>query len=377
MLGKMLLAVAILITINSCNKELPNATPLLYPKNGDTTMFGLLTRDTSLSFYRAAVVKAGLTNLYNDNTTIFTAFVPNNNAFIASGITSIGIINVLPVATVTAIVNYSIIPGEQFVDSLSSVSTNFPNVQLPSYLTISSIPGTALPINMPIFPSKRPSGFWVNNIPVISSNKRVQNGIVHIVGAIVNPPSNTLSGLITSDPNLTIFNAAIARADSGQQAGTLSQLAYVLAYPVANLTVFAPTNAAFKAYINAASGGLIPLAAPDAFFIAFINNPAYVSAQTARGLVVYHLMPYRAFSVNFPTTPQTTPPFFPTLLNQAIPTHPGLRVQSTLFNGFGVSLMVTGIGNGNNPAISNAPANLDKNAINGVEHIIDRVLLPQ
>ncbi len=355
----------------SCNKDLLSPIPLLYPKNGDTTMFGILNRDTSLSFYKAAVVKAGLTNLFNDNTTIFTAFIPNNAAFIASGIPSIAGVNSLPTQSVAAIVSYSIIPGEQFIDTLTSTTTAFPNVQLPSYFTISTIPGTAIPLNMPIFPAKRPTGFWVNNIPVVSSNKRVQNGIIHIVAAIVNPPSTYLSNLISSDPTLTIFNAAIARGDSGQLVGSLNQIGYVLGYAPANLTVFAPTNTALKAFISALTGGAIPVGAPDATFIGFLNTS--VPVLTVRGLVTYHIMPYRAFSVNFPTTAA----FFPTLLNQGIPTHPGVMVKSTIVGGFGAALAVTGVANGGIAANATAPSNLDKNAINGVEHVIDRVLLPQ
>ena len=359
------------IGFTSCNKKLPDAIPLLYPKNGDTTMFGALNRDTSLSFYKAMVVKGGLTNLFNDNTTIFTAFIPNNNAFIASGIPSVAFINAfIPAASCAGIVSYSLIPGVQFIDTLTTFSTTFPNVQLPSYITIASIPGTVIPINLPIFPSKRPTGFWANNIPMIASNLRVQNGIIHLVSRIVSPPQMVLAQQIGSDPNLTLFSAAINRADSGQTPG-LSSINYILAYPVANLTVFAPTNTAMKTLINALSGGLIPLAAPDAVFIAFINN--FVPVQTARGIVVYHIMPYRAFSVNFTTTAT----FFPTLLNQAIPLHPGVKVQTTFIGGFGVALAAFGVGNGGAPAISTAPTNLDKNAVNGVEHVIDRVLLPQ
>ena len=358
----------------SCNKDLPGPTAILYPKNGDTTLFGAIGRDTTLSFYKAAVVKAGLTNLFNDNTTIFTAFVPNNSAFILSGIPSIAYINSLPASLVAQIVSYSLIPGEQFIDTITSTTTTFPNVQLPSFLTISSIPGTAIPINMPIFPSKRPSGFWVNNIPIVSSNKRVQNGIIHITAAVVNPPSTVLYSLLATDPNLTLFTALINRADSGQPVGTLNQLSYALSYPIANLTVFAPTNAAMKNFINLLTG--IPVISPDSVFINFIKSP-FDTVRNARALVVYHIMPYRAFSVNFPTTPPPpSPPYFPTLLNQVLPTNAGLKVQSTIIGGFGAALAVTGVGNPT-PAISTAPFNLDKNAVNGVEHVIDKVLLPQ
>ena len=362
-----IISMVLAIGFSACNKDLQNATPILYPRNGDTTVFGLLNRDTSLSFYRAAVTRVGLNSLLNNDSERLTVFIPNNDAFRASGITSIGLINILPIATVGGIVQYSIIPGEQFVDTITSVTTAFPNVQLPSYITIATIPGTAIPINLPLFPSKRPTGFWINNIPMVASNLLATNGIVHKVARIVAPPNQVLAQLLGNDPNESLFNALIARGDSGQTG--LNAISNALAFPIANLTLFAPTNAAMKAFINAISG--IPVVAPDAVFIGFINN--FLPVQSARGIVVYHLMPYRAFSVNFPTTGA----FFPTLLNGAIPAHPGVKVQATFIGGFGVALQVTGAGNGGNPALSTAPTNLDKNAVNGVEHIIDRVLLPQ
>lgn len=351
------LGLVLAVGFAACNKNLPLATPILFPKSGDTTIFGLLNRDTSLSFYRAAVIKAGLSGYLNNDSQNLTVFIPNNAAFIASGIPSIGVVNALPAASLAGIVSYSIIPGERFVDSITPISTNFPNVQLPSYITISTLPGTAIPINLPVFPSKRPTGFWLNNIPVTGSNLRASNGIVHFLSRIVAPPTQVLAQLLGFDPNISLFNALIARGDSGQVGlNAIGGATGALAYPIANLTVFAPTNAAFNAI------GITSAAQINAFPV-----------QTARAIAVYHIMPYRAFSVNFPTTAT----FFPTLLNGGIPTHPGVKVQATFIGGFGAALQVTGVGNGGVAANSFAPANLDKNAVNGVEHIIDRVLLPQ
>ena len=45
---------------------------------------------------------------------------------------------------------------------------------------------------------------------------KFQNGVVHLVAALVNPPSQVLKDAIYSNPNLTYFKAAIARADSGE-----------------------------------------------------------------------------------------------------------------------------------------------------------------
>ena len=61
-------------------------------------------------------------------------------------------------------------------------------------------------------------------------------------------------------------------------------------------------------------------------------------------------------------------------VNSAIPTHPGVLVQSTFTGPFATSLTVTGVGN---LGIPSNVITLDKNAVNGVVHVIDGVLLPQ
>ncbi|MBA2248707.1 MAG: fasciclin domain-containing protein [Chitinophagaceae bacterium] len=362
-----LIAAGFFISLASCNKKLEEAVPITFPKTGDTTIGGILNQDTTLSIFRAAALRVGVLASLMDNNNSFTAFIPNNAAFRASGIASAAVIGALPITSVGGIVNYAIIPGEKYAST--DIPTTFPNLELPSSLTIGTLPGTPVPIKLPIFPSRRSTGFWANNIPVVAPDQRVQNGIIHRVAVIVAPPSLILAQIIYGDPKLSLFSAAIARGDSGQVG--LNKIDSAIRFPLANLTVFAPTDTAIKKYISAATGGLIPVGAPNAVFVGFINTS--IPARTAQGLVAYHFMGVRAFSVNFPTTAA----YFPTLLNGAIPSHPGVLVQATIIGGFGAALTVTGVGNGGLPAVSTAPVNLDKNAVNGVVHVIDRLLLPQ
>ena len=362
--------IACAIGFTSCNKELPLATPILYPKSGDTTIFGGLTRDTSLSFYRAAVIKAGFTTLLNNDSTLFTAFVPNNAAFRANGITSIGTVNSLPITLLGGLVGYSLIPGEQFVDTITSVTTAFPNVQLPSYITIASLPGTTIPINVTIFPSKRPNGFWANNIPVVASNQRFRNGIIHVVSNLVIPPPllpspPTLSYTLQTTPNLSIFYAVIKRGDQGQTG--LNAIDTALQNFFANLTVFAPSNTAMKAFLSPIFS--LPITAPDASFVGAVY--AFLPVPNARGIAAYHIMPYRAFSVNYPSAAAAT---FPTLLTPSAPTET-VKVQSTIFGGFGVALAITGVNN-TTPAIATLATGLDTHYINGILDVIDQMLKP-
>ncbi len=79
------------------------------------------------------------------------------------------------------------------------------------------------------------------------------------------------------------------------------------------LTLFVPTNAAMRSFINAISGGLVPIGAPDAVFSAFIT--ANIPAATAAAIVRYNAVPQ---SVSFGSLPGTFPNFqYPSILNPA------------------------------------------------------------
>ena len=78
-------------------------------------------------------------------------------------------------------------------------------------------------------------------------------------------------------------------------------------------TLFVPTNAAMRSFINAISGGAVPIGAPDAVFSGFIT--ANIPAATAASIVMYNAVPQ---AVNFTTIPGTFPNFqYPSILNPA------------------------------------------------------------
>ncbi len=405
-ISKAYLLLSLVITIASCNKDIPDATPIIYPLiNSSTTSIGtLINTDTTYSFFKAAATKYtaatkdDVLKRLSDSTNVFTVFLPNNAAFRASGIPSIAALNTLPVTSLGGIVGYAIIPGRQY--STAEVPVTFPNIQLPSSITIAPLPGTPLPLKLSTFPSKRANGFWDNNIPVLMHDIKMQNGVVHLVAGIVAPPSQVLKAAIYSDPNLTFFKAAIARADSGQTG--LNKIDSLLGYAVTNMTVLAPTDTAFKSLLfGSIYGALLQKgypqstaystasalsASPDVF-----SNPVLfdvLTATTVRGLIVYHFLAtnvgagfqpnIRAFSINF----SSTPTFYTTLVNSVLAVHPGINAQATFAGPFVVSLRFTGLGTfppGGAP-YSGTPAkaiSMDHHAVNGVYHIIDRVLLPQ
>lgn len=395
------------LVIYSCNKALPDATPIDYPpvNNSETSIGQRISSDTSYSFFAAAATKTGQLAQLNADSTEFTVFLPTNNAFRISGIPSIDALNTLPIQSLGGIVGYAIIPGKQYLSSditSGGITPSRPNEQLPTSITIGQLPGTPLPLKLTTFPSASGTAFYDNNIPVTKPDIKLKNGVIHEVAAIVAPPSQTLKSAIYSNPDLTFFKAAIERADSGQSG--LNRLDSLLGYPVTNMTVLAPNNAAFQTLIFGTAYSYLLQSGDDqstAYQKAtqLSSSPSVFSdpqlygvlpASSVKGILAYHFLaspnPYtqniepniRVFSNNFSSTLTA----YKTLVNTVYSTHPGVMAQATFMGPFVTGLTFNGVGTfppGGAP-FSGTPAkalSLDKHAVNGVYYVIDKVLLPQ
>jgi hypothetical protein len=119
---------------------------------------------------------------------------------------------------------------------------------------------------------------------------------------------------------------------------------------------------------------------------AFLSTNNVTTAQL-KGILAYHFLAtntgagfqpnIRAFSVNFPSTPI----FVKTLVNAGVAAHPGIMAQATYTGPFVTALTFSSFGTfppGGAPFSYTANAvGLDRLAVNGIFHIIDKVLLPQ
>lgn len=381
-------ATGAVLSLASCNKNIPDPVPNTFPTQTGTSIGDVVNTNPNFTFLKAAVVRAGLLPALSDNSRTYTVFAPDNAAFIASGIPSEAVINALPVTQLVPLLQYHVVP--QKVMS-TQIPGTFPNLQYPSLLN--PAPSISALLRLTTFPSTR-NGAWVNNIPIKAVNTEASNGVIHTVGAIVSPPSRYLWDRINTDANLTYLRAAVLRADSGIAATSSSNLVGILSNIGANLTVFAPRDAEFRATLTALITQVlvrqgVPLATAQAQATALAATPAVFSnpalfgaltAQTVRGVVVYHVFTNRAFTNNFPTTATN----YPTVLNGAVPTHPGLGLTATFTppNPFAATATVKGLVNTTaaNVFINNAPepnGTSDQHYLNGVLHVINQVLLPQ
>lgn len=397
--------VAAIVTLTSCNKDLeefaPIPTPTISPLKGIGDTLRLSAED---SLFYKVIVRGGMLSLLNDKTKNFTLFSPNNAAvrqFVsgASGgaippsgapeATYVGFINgTLPVANAAAVVQYQILPQKVLTTSFGASFANFP------YPTMLNPNPAASPfLRLDGYVSTRSNGAWLNNIPVIAANRLAGNGVIHSTAAVSVPPSTLLWDRINADAGLTYLKAAIQRADSGAAPGT--SLQYILGTqtiaPGLNLTLFAPTDAAFQAGLTAViTQALIGQGVPPATAAAtaaalaasptVFSNPALypsLTAQTVKGVVVYHILfGQRAFTPNIPTTATNVP----TLLNSAVPAHPGVSIAATFTGPVVTAATVKGAANpsASNILINPLPnGNSDQHYVNGVLHKIDQVLFPQ
>lgn len=382
----LLLVFSAMLILSSCNKAPEQIYGPAYVAPTGNTLGVTLAAIANDSLYYKLIIRGGMLATINSLPNTYTMFVPDNNAMrvfinaISGGLVPlaspdpvfVGFINAnIPAATATAIVSYNICPQ---AITTASIPSTFPNFQYPTILN--PAPALSALLRLTTFPSTR-NGNWVNNVPLSAVNTLAVNGVIHTTAAVVTPPSRYLLDRLNTDADLTIFRAALTRADSGVSVSSSSSLIGALQNIGANLTVFAPSNQAFKNLISALTGGAIPPGAPDAVFIGFIGSNS-VTTQTIKGIVVYHIMGVRAFSNNLPIIATS----YRTLLNSAIPTHPGVSLVC-VFTGLNVTVAtVKGVANAtaSNIAINPTPdpgGTSDQHFLNGTLHKIDQVLLPQ
>ena len=388
------------VVSSSCNKDLDQFPYTPSPALSTSRALGdsLLTRVKDTLFYRL-VERGGLLSTINNKAAKFTVFAPDSSAMkvlvnglslgaisatAPSSVVSNFIRNTLTVADAAGIAGYHIIPLEY---PTSAFSSNFPNVQIATIFN--PLPTVNPFLRLTVFPSNR-NGLFVNNAPIIGPDIKTANGYIHEMAAPLVPPRRALWERIDKDTSISIFRAAVIRADSGTvtppPTATPTNLQSALNSFGANLTVFAPTNVAMKATLSALTG--LSTTLPDSIFRNFVASSPLISTLLVKGIVTYHILGVRAFLNNFPTTAFN----YPTFLNQGIPTHPGVTLQATFTGPFVSAATVKGVANATPASIlinptpdTQATGSLvaaytgtsDQLYTNGILHKINQVLLFQ
>lgn len=248
------------------------------------------------------------------NSTNKTLFAPTNDAFIAAGI------NALPdQATLDAVLTYHVINNAEVKAA-----------------DIAAGSSSAATLGGNIYLSKGTAGVFINGTTqVTATDIEGSNGVVHVINRTLLPPSQTIAGIVadyagrTTGAQFTKLLQALQRT-SGQATDLLAA-----AGAEGNLTVFAPTDAAFEAL------GV---------------DLATVDLTALTNILKHHIVGARVFSTDLSS-----------------------GSVGTLFNDVTVNvtnLTVTGAKTGQTGA-NLQPTLLNIHATNGVIHVIDKVLLPE
>jgi len=272
---------------------------VLLPPTG--TVVDVVVNSPNHTTLEAAVIAAGLAGTLS-GTGPFTIFAPTDAAFAALPAGTVDAL-LADIPALTNILTYHAVAGSAFSAGLN-------NGQM-----ITTVQGQKVTVTI------NNGNVFINNTQVTVADIVATNGVVHVIDAVLLPPTGTVVDVIVNSPNHTTLEAAVIAAGL---AGTLSG--------TGPFTIFAPTDAAFAA---------LPAGTVDALL-------ADIPALT--NILTYHAVAGSAFSAGLNN-------------GQMIMTVQGQDVTVTFNNG--------------NVFINDAQVTVaDIVATNGVVHVIDAVLIP-
>lgn len=261
--------------------------------------------DGGFSTLVAAVAKAELLPALSNPLASLTVFAPTNEAFDdLAGDLGTDINGILALPNLDDVLMYHVLGSEV----LASAITNGTIVAPLSLSNTLKLTKTML------------GDIFVNQAEVITANVDADNGVVHVIDAVVLPVETVADKAI--DGGLSTLVAAIVKAE----------LLPALSDPFDTFTVFAPTNAAFEAFATALGtdlNGILALSNLEDVLLYHVTEGNIVSGDLTNGNV-------------------------------------------TMLNGDDVIVNITNGVQINDANVTTANVEAD----NGVVHIIDAVLLP-
>jgi len=288
---------------------------VLMPPVPSNTIADIVMGNENFSTLLAAVMATNLAPALANADGEYTVFAPTNAAFTRfltdNGLTAAAL---LASPNLASILSYHVVPG--LVPSSAVAPGPVTSLaDLPFYISVDT-----------------EDDVWINgNAKVTTVDVMADNGIIHIIDYVITAPTRTIA-------NIAVGFAGAAEPQFTQLVGALTRAGLVEAVSggrTDNLTVFAPTDAAFQALYTALEVD------------GYENIPIDVLTSVLR----YHVVPARAFSQDL-----RGGAMLPTL-NGA--TRLTVNLADLKINSSGL-----------------VPSLLNIHALNGVIHVIDAVMLP-
>ena len=171
-------------------------------------------RKPTYATFNAALGVSGLASVFARNE--LTVFAPTDAAFAALNLNPGNIRNQ---ANLKEILLYHVVAGTVLASDLEE---GF----------VPTLNGAAVEISLI-------SGAMVNNANIILTDKRARNGVIHGIDAVLLPPTQNIVELASGIDDFSILVAAVVAAELVDDLANTN-----------NLTVFAPTNAAFLSLLD-------------------------------------------------------------------------------------------------------------------------------
>lgn len=248
----------------------------------------------------SAVIDAGLADALSASNGTFTVFAPNDDAFAAL---PEGLLESLTMEQLATILSYHVLPVEV-------ASGDLEDEQAPASLTDEEVYVTVADGNVTVNGSAS----------VVAADIATNNGTIHAIDEVILPNAFVpVTGIVSKNYNLSTLLSLVADREDVLNA---------LADEESEFTIFAPTNAAFEAALEA--------------------NPDLTDEQITE-ILTYHVLTSKVLSSDLSD-------------GQSVETFQGENIMVSI---------------GENVQINNATVTtVDLEGSNGVVHIIDSVLLP-
>ena len=285
---------------------------------------GIAVAGADFSTLEGAAILGGVAvTLSNKNTGDpngnFTVFAPNNAAFARLGLVDEGSLAALQTSFLTTTLLYHVSNGNLAGSSINAGGSSTSAIGVPRRFIV------------------RGSDKYINGSKILATDVSASNGTVHVIDKVmiasgVNIVQTAIllqTAKVFKNPELTFLVAAVVK----------SGLAGALSDPNANFTIYAPTDAAFKA----------------------AGFPTVQSVSDAPAATLAAVLLNHAISGGKFTSEQTS--------TTAMTAGGGMLTYSPFSNGT-FTVKSNGI---------TTPANMvipDVQCSNGIVHVIDRVLLP-
>jgi len=306
---------------------------------GPGNIVQVATANADFSTLVAAVAKTDLVTTLS-GTGPFTVLAPTNAAFAKlAGTTLDAFSTAAKINAVTDAAQISALRSVLLYHVLANrrAAADFPNG---SSAQVTQKPASAGVIDNTVYLTRSGNSVFINGgTRVVTADVAASNGVIHAIDNVLLPPTQTIAGIVAasasgSQPQFTQLLRALQRPAAAALLAAASASG-------SNLTVFAPTDAAFQALLTALS----------------LNNIDQVPDATLVSVLRLHIVNNaRAFSSDLTN-------------NQTVATLGG----NVTVGVNGAAVTVRGTGNGSSSATV-ATANVL--ATNGVVHVVDRVLLP-